>query len=1084
MWLTRFALKQPTIVTLFFAAIALFGTIGYFQMGKNIIPNVAPPIVTVAAAYPGASPEEIERLVIRPIEDQIQTVRHLDKVNATAVEGQGTIVVQFKLGSDIDAAANDVTQAVNAARATLPSDLDPPIIEKVDVAAQPIVIESVTSTTIKPSELSDIVVNEIEPALRGTKGVGNVSIGGNYAREFHVEPDAARLLSLGLTMQDVSNAVSAGNVSLPGGRLDQATQESTVGVRADITNPQQIARLPLTFAGVANNQLHVGDVARIDDGYEDHRLISTLNDKDAVIIYVARDSDSDTVRTTRAVRAEFAQLTKKYPALHFKEVGADITFTMQSINGVLQNLGEGIFLTAIVLLLFLHVWRSALVVMVAIPTSLLATFFVSWMLGFTIDVLSLMGLSLTIGILVDDSIVVIENITRHREMGKRPEEAALIGRSEIGGAAIAITLVDVVVFAPIAFMSGIIGQYMKEFGLVVVCATLFSLLVSFTLTPLLAAEWALVRRPRPLAGRNAYERFIGGFLRFFEWVKVGYHDHLLPRALKRPNTVFWGAFALVGLSIGLVLSPAFGGPTFIPGEFQPYTEWGEAVVTVQYPAGTPIAQTQAATLRLSDAFAKMKGVRDVAATVGRGSNGFSEVVGGHVAEIRVYLYDNQRHEEHNVVASAERLGYLAPGAHISAAGAANAGAPPITYTVTGPEGPRDAFAEKLAALIAKNPAAQDVQTSNSASGPRLEITLDRNLAAQVGVSPLDVATTARAAIGGLIATKVRMQQGLVYTILRLPQAQRNDLSTVESLQVRAADGTLVPLSKVATFTWTTEPPLIERQDRQRIVRVFANARNGAPIGLVTQQVGAALAKPGFVPADVTVGTSADSDAGMFGDAITKLGLAMLTSLLLIYMLLVVLYRGYIAPLVIMFSVPVALVGAFGILAIANGLHGLFPDVRYFQGQSLNLFSMLGLVMLAGLVAKNGILLVDYSNTLRARGFPLHEAVLESATVRFRPIVMTTISMIAGMMPLALGLTEGAEFRKSMGTVIIGGLLSSLFLTLFLVPVVYTWIMSRVDNAAKRRLERKIRLAAQGDDDVDGVAVGAPGSPSERELQPS
>jgi hydrophobic/amphiphilic exporter-1 (mainly G- bacteria), HAE1 family len=1072
MWLTRFAVRQPTIVTLFFLAIGLFGAIGYASMGKNIIPNINFPIVTVSANYPGASPEEIERLIVRPIEDQIQSIRHIDKVNATAVDGGTTIVVQFKLGTDINSAANDVTQAVNAARATLPSDLDPPVIDKVDVSAQPILIQAVTSKSVKPAELSNIVVNEIEPSLKGVKGVGNVQIAGDYPRQFYVQPDPGKLFALHLTMLDVNNAVAQGNVSMPGGRLDQPTRESTIGVRADITNAAQFANLPLTAPGATTSQAHVGDVAQIIDGFVDHRLISTVNNRDSVLIYVSRDSDSDTVGTTRAVRAAFKDLAKKYPALHFEEVGADNEFTMQSINGVLQNLGEGILLTAIVLLLFLHVWRSALVVMIAIPSSLLATFFVAWLLGFTIDVLSLMGLSLTIGILVDDSIVVIENITRHREMGKPAEEAAIVGRSEIGGAAVAITLVDVVVFAPIAFMSGIIGQYMREFGLVVVCATLFSLLVSFTLTPLLAARWALLRKPRPLSDSNLYGRTVNAFQRWFEWVKVGYHDHWLPRAMRRPYFVFFGSFALVAFAAALLFVPAVGGPTIIPGEFQPYTEWGEAVVTVQFPAGTPIGVTSAATERLSQAFEKMKGVRAVSATVGRGSNGFSDVIGGHMAEIRVHLYDNQRHEEHKIVAAAERLGYLAPGARLSAAGAQNAGAPPITYTVTGPAAERDAFAEKLAAFIAKNPSAQDVQTSNSASGPRLEIQINRTMAAQLGVAPQDVAATARAAVGGLISTKVRMPEGLIYTILRLPDAQRSDVNTIQDLQVRAADGSLVPLTSVASFVWTSEPPLIERQDRHRIVRVYANAANGAPIGLVTQKVNEQLGKPGFVPAGVTATTSSDSDAGLFGDAVTKLGLALLTSFLLIYMLLVVLYRAYLAPLVIMFSVPVAIVGAFGILAILNGLHALFPEVRTFQGQSLNLFSMLGLVMLVGLVAKNGILLVDYANTLHGRGMALLDAVRESATIRFRPIVMTTVAMIAGMMPLALGLTEGAEFRKSMGTVIIGGLTSSLFLTLFLVPVVYVWIMSFVDRAAQKRLEKRIRLA-RDEGEVEGTAVRAP-----------
>jgi HAE1 family hydrophobic/amphiphilic exporter-1 len=1072
MWLTRFAIRQPTIVTLFFLAIALFGTIGYASMGKNIIPNITLPIVTVSAAYPGASPEEMERLVVRPIEDQIQTIRHLDKVNATTVDGAATIIVQFKLGTDIDAGANDVTQAVNAARINLPSDLDPPIIDKVDITAQPILIEAITSKTVKPAALSNLVVNEIEPALKGVKGVGNVQVAGDYPRQFYVEPDPGKLMALHLTMLDVDNAVATGNVSLPGGRLDQPTQESTIGVRADITSASQLANLPLTFLGVSTGGAHVGDVARVIDGYVDHRLISTVDNRDSVLMYVSRDSDSDTVGTTAAIRAGFKRLALKYPALNFQEAGADNEFTLQSINGVLQNLGEGIVLTAIVLLLFLHIWRSAIVVMIAIPASLLATFFVAWMLGFTIDVLSLMGLSLTIGILVDDSIVVIENITRHRELGQGPEDAAITGRSEIGGAAIAITLVDVVVFAPIAFMSGIIGQYMKEFGLVVVCATLFSLLVSFTLTPLLAAKWALVRKPRPPSDRNPYGRLVNAFQNGFEWIKVGYHDYWLPRALDHPWLVFFGSMGAVFASIALLFVPLFGGPTVIPGEFQPYTEWGVAVVTLKYPAGTPIGVTAAATARLTSAFEKMRGVRSVSATVGRGSNGFSEIIGGQMAELRVRLFNDQRHEEHNIVDAAERLGALAPGARISAVGAQNAGAPPITYTVTGPAAERDAFAEKLAAFIAKNPSAQDVQTSNSGAGPRLEIRIDRALAAQVGVAPQDAANTARAAVGGLIATKVRLPEGLTDTILRLPDDKRATVATIANLQVRASDGvSLVPLSSVASFTWTSEPPLIERQDRQRIVRVYANAAGGAPIGLVTQQVQAQLAQPGFVPSGVNVSASSDSDAGLFGDAVTKLGLALLTSFLLIYMLLVVLYRTYVAPLVIMFSVPVAIVGAFGILAVLNGLHALFPEVRVFQGQSLNLFSMLGIVMLVGLVAKNGILLVDYANTLRARGMELVDAMRESATIRFRPIVMTTVAMIAGMMPLALGLTEGAEFRKSMGTVIIGGLTSSLFLTLFLVPVVYLFVMSFVERAARKRRARRARLAAQdaAEDDERPVA---------------
>ncbi|MDQ6781508.1 MAG: efflux RND transporter permease subunit, partial [Candidatus Eremiobacteraeota bacterium] len=547
MWLTRFAIKNPTVITLFFFAVAVFGFIAYLTMGQNINPNVQFPDVSVEADYSGASPQEMERLIVRPIEDQLQNVAHLNHIYATVEDGIAFIDVQFKLGTDVNFAATDVQQAVNAARAYTPADLDPPFVSKNDTNGNPILLEAVDAPGVSPSDLSNIVNNELIPDLRAVKGVGGASASGTYTRQITVQPSLARLQSVGGTLNDVTNALGQGNVSMPGGRLDQPSQESTVGVRADIRQATEIAALPLSIPGNNAGQLKVGDVARVVDGYADQRMISTYNAGSGVIVQVVRDANSDTKKTTDATRAAFKQLALKYPKLHFKELEADYDFMHDSIKGVLQNLGEGILLTAIVLLLFLHVWRSALVVMIAIPASLLATFFVMWALGFTVDVLSLMGLSLTVGILVDDSIVVIENITRHRQMGKAPDDAAVEGRTEIGNAAIAITLVDVVVFAPIGFMSGIVGEFLHEFGLVIVVATLFSLLVSFTLTPLLAAKWALLRRPRPVHApldvgrqpsvRNMVNRFMNGFAERFDGLRRAYHDRGLPWALNHPWVV-------------------------------------------------------------------------------------------------------------------------------------------------------------------------------------------------------------------------------------------------------------------------------------------------------------------------------------------------------------------------------------------------------------------------------------------------------------------------------------------------------------------------------------------------------------------
>jgi HAE1 family hydrophobic/amphiphilic exporter-1 len=1053
MWLTKFALKQPSIVTMFFAAVVLFGIIGFLMMGQNINPNIQFPGVEIDAAYPGASPEEMERLVIRPIEDQLQNVRHVDQIFARSTEGAATISVQFKLGTDINAGANDVQQAVNQARGFQPPDLNPPEIIRADTGSQPIMTEAITSTSMSSVALSDLVQKEVVPKLRGIKGVGTLSVTGDFTREIHVNPDPARLAGAGATLLDVASALEAGNVSLPGGKLDQGNTEATVGVRADITDPAEFAQLPISLPGAINvpganslpgvisvpggavSSLKVGDVATVVDTHADQTVISTLNQKDAIILNVSHDSDGDTATTTKLVRAALADLQTQNPKVHFQEIQADQDFLGQAIGGVGTNLLEGIVLTALVLLLFLHVWRSAIVVMVAIPTSIMATFFVMWMLGFSIDLLSLMGLSLTIGILVDDSIVVIENITRHREMGKRPDEAALIGRTEIGGAAIAITLVDVVVFAPIAFMGGIVGEFLREYGLVIVTATMFSLLVSFTLTPLLAAKWAVVRKPKesPIG-------FVRAFTAWFDKLRKGYHDRALPNALSHPWVVCVGSFVLVLLSLGLV--------AVIPTEFQPNTEYGQANASLQYPIGTSLGATQAGTDRIASVFMKDPRVKDVVETIGGD--------GTYTSTIQIDLLPKYTHDEHKIVDQLNKMGDMVPGALLTSGGAQNGGGADMTYSLSGPIDALDAAAAKLADFIKRQPNTTGVNATSQMTGPRLEVRIDSERATMLGVSPLAAASTARAAIGGVIATKVRTDQGLVDTIVQFAPGVRNDVHNLETTPVRSNSGQLVPLADVASFNWVTEPPVLRRVDRERVVRVFANMQHNAPIGPVDAAVQKALKDPNFLPPGVHVAT--EGQVQFFEDTITKIGIALGTSFVLIYMLLVVLYRNYLTPVVIMVSIPVALVGAFGILALLNGLHTLFPDAPAFMGQTLNIFSMLGIVMLMGLVAKNGILLVDYANTLHEqRGLTLREAIIESASIRFRPIVMTTASMIAGMLPLGIGITEGAQFRQSMAMVIIGGLCSSLFLTLFLVPVVYTGLVGWTEKMHARAAQRRLAL---------------------------
>ncbi len=1031
MWLTRFAIRRPVITAMVFIGLALYGLFSYSQLGVNLFPNVAFPIVAVEASYPGASPSEMEKLVVKPIEDQLDGMENLDRLSATVQEGDAVIVARFKLDTDLNFETIDVQRRVDTARVYMPTDLVPPSVSKFSNASNPILDEAVTSDKMSAAELSDLVTQHIVPDLKAVPGVVDVQPAGNTAREIHVYPDQQRLLSTNTTLPDINSALSYNNANLPGGRMDSPIRETTVSIHADIAKPSDIAQIPMQVLngsqiGVANSSLKIGDVASVEDGHVEQRLPSRYNGKPSILLSVMRQIDADTVKTTAATREAFAKLAARYPEVRFKEVDADAEYTQASVNGVLQSLLEGIALTAIVMLLFLHAWRNAVVVMIAIPSSLLATFVVMRLMGLTLDVISLMGLGLTIGILVDDSIVVLENITRHREMGESASDAAYNGRTEIGNAAIAITLVDVVVFLPIAFLSGIVGKYMREFGIVIVVATLFSLFVSFTLTPLLAGRWSVkhVSHGVPWWARG----FMNAFGRLERW----YAHRALPWALRHRILVPVVCFALVVGSIALV---PLG---FIGSEFIPSSNTGTLLGSLQYPVGQPLGVTENVMTRLSQRLVKIDGVESVLSTVGSKQLGEETETGGQYAQFTVILKKDRRRETERVLADVRRYGVFLPGAefHVAQEGGGGGGGSPIEFTLTGPDVALDEAAAKLANLIRAQHGAINVQSGAQAQGPRLDIDIDARRANVLGIAPADAATVARIAIGGTISTRVRLENGLTDVRLELPPSRRSDLATIGELKVRAASGMLVPLSAIASFTETSAPTKIERQARARVERVSADVDKAAnvPLGAILAPVQAKLDQPGFLPPDVHA--VADGDADLFNQTFQSMGIALATSFMLVYMLMVVLYGSFVEPFVIMFSVPVAIVGALVGLAIHQ--------------QTLNLFSLIAIVMLFGLVAKNGILLVDYANQQRkARGLDVYAAMQAAAATRFRPILMTTAAMIFGMLPLSLGLTEGAEQRASMGTVLIGGLLSSLVLTLVLVPVVYTFVMTWVARREAR-----------------------------------
>ena len=1112
MWLTRFCIQRPIIVAMFFIGLLVFGTMSFFALGRSLNPNVTFPIVIVSANYPGASPAEMERLVIKPIEDQMDGIDNLDRMSATAQEGTAVVVVQFKLNTNLDFAAIDVQRRVDTARVFMPTDLDPPFVDKSAGNQQsPILTIAAASKSLSRTQLSDLIVDRIVPDIKHIPNIQSVDVRGEVKREFHVFPVPQRLEMAGATLPDVFQALQSNNANLPGGRLDAPTSETSVSVHAEINRATDMLPITLPVPGGAKRDLRVGSVAWVEDGHVDRRYISKFRGEPTTVLYVNRILTADEISSTAIARERLKVIEKKYPQVQFTEVEAPAEYTQASLNGVVQSLGEGILLTAIVLMLFLHAWRNAIVVMVAIPSSILATFVAMRMFGFTLDIVSLMGLSLTIGILVDDSIVVLENITRHRDLGEKPEEAALTGRGEIGGAAVAITLVDVVVFLPIAFLSGIVGKFMQEFGIVVVVATLFSLFVSFTLTPLLAAKWSMVKRS------SAPPRWLAWFQVFYNWLLRLYHAKLLPFALTHRGTTAFACFTLVFLSLTLVmprltrievaaalgllvlavwvaargfaatpwarnavaagepskrrakllfaLSSAarsgsgkfgkfliaagfalavglvFAAPGTVQSEFIAASQTGDIQMTFTYPVGTPIRKTDQAIDRFVHDVLQVPGVVNVISTVGYKPAGWGTTQGGNFARIYAGMAKDRRNETNRAIDDIRKIAVAFPGATITVAGeGGGGGGDPIYFTLSGPEDQIDKAATKLATFIRSIPGTINVQTGSENEGNRLNINIDRAKAAVLGVNPGEAAIAARIAVGGAVATKVRTQSGLVDVRVQLPAEFRNQIDQVRNVRVRALDGSMYRLADVATFDYGKAPTKIERLDKQRVVRVTGGMEPGkTTLGEVMGQIQAKVKQPGFLPDGV--GLRASGDSQFFQETVSSMGIAALTSAALVYMLMVILYGSFLSPFIIMLSVPLAIMGALFGLALT--------------GQTLNLFSMIGMIMLFGLVAKNGILLVDYANTLRRRGLRYKEAIVQAAETRFRPIVMTTASMVFGMLPLALGLAEGAEFRKSMGTVLIGGLISSLILTLFLVPVIYTWVIGRVERNEQRRAAKHL-----------------------------
>ncbi|HUZ78496.1 MAG TPA: efflux RND transporter permease subunit [Chloroflexota bacterium] len=1040
MKLTHFALRNPLVIGAITLVLICFGLYSYFSMAIAIVPNVNFPGVEIVTTEPGADPQTVETQITKPIEDAVSALPNIDTMTSTSNEGVSTISVQFTTAANATLVPVDVERAVNQARANLPADANPPSVASFDTNSIPVLVVSLSGS--QPlSQLQQVATNRLQTTLQGIAGVGSVSVNGGSSREIQVKVNMSALQARGIGLNTLQQALQAEQIEVPAGTLTSATKDVNVLLNGLVSSPAQLGQI--IVAQTPTGPVYLRDVATVDDTLKQAQVIARVNGRPAVTLTVTKLASANTIQVSQAVQREMAQLQPTLPqGMKLDTVFNAADYTQQSFNTIQKTLIEAVIFTGLILLLFLHTWRSTLIVLVAIPTSVLTTFGIMNLIGFNLNLFSMLALTLAVGILVDDSIVVLENIYRHLGLKEPPYLAAINGRNEIGLAAITITMVDVVVYVPIALIPGIAGDFIRPFALVIAAATLTSLIVSFTLTPLLASRYlALEQTISAKSGRLAAVGRVwdAGFNAI-----EGAYQRLLAKVLSgrkgRRLVILIGVLSFV-LGIGTLFTGRIGFDIFPSGD------QSEVDVSVTMPSGTSLNVTDAAARQMEARLQSFREVRQVTTVVGQGS-GFG-ASSGDTATLRVLLVPpDKRSRSSAQLADAIRpvLSAGIPGATVrtdlpSAFGFGGFGGQPIQASVRGPNPDvLNALVDKMTIAMAHVPGAVDVNNANQKTQPEEVIQMNRDQAAALGITAQQAAQALSAAVDGTVVTKFRQPgQDAVDIRLIANDAFRANPANLSSLPLLSSNGSIVSLGQIGTIVQGSAPVEIDHVNRERAVTINASV-SGRTVGQVQSDIQTAIAKiplpPGY---SVTYGGQGQQGASAFSDIYKAMGVAML----LIYVLMMMLFGSVTLPLAVMMSLPLALVGAFGAMAIT--------------ATPFTLFSLLGFTLLIGLVGKNAILLVDYTDTLRKRGLGRAAALLEAGPTRLRPIVMTTMSVIVALSPLALGIEQGSELLKAAAIVLIGGLITSTVLTLVFVPAMYTlfddvqeWMLRQVRKVATAR----------------------------------
>jgi HAE1 family hydrophobic/amphiphilic exporter-1 len=1010
----RLAVTRPVLTSMFVAVFVFLGAFRYLSIPVDLFPNIEFPYITVTTVYPGAGPEEVEAEITEPIEDAVSTIANLQSLLSFSQENVSTVLIEFDYDVDADLAAIEVKDKVDAIRATLPTDAEASTILKLDIDAMPIMDVTISGPQALEA-LTDFADDVVRDRLARVEGVASVNLVGGLKREIEVLVHPDRLRAYGLSISELARQVGGENVTIPAGRVTEPDAEFSIRVMGEYGSLSDIQNLPLVLS--QGGRIRLSDVATVREGFADVREIARYNGQPTLSLSVQKRSGANTVSTAAGVFDAVEEMRAQLPTGAVMEIARDASeFIRDAVQDIFRNILIGIALTTAVLFLFLHSWRGTVIAAVAMPATIVATFLTIDQAGFTINIMTLMALGITVGILVTNTIVVLESVYRHLDQGEPPKQAAEVGTTEVAIAVAASALTNVVVFTPIAFMQGIIGQFFISFGLTVVFATLVSVLISFTLAPMLAAkllrtyETKLEETEGLLAG--FWQAFDRGYASLEQDYKVA-----LAWVLATPRhgwAVIGGTGALVVLA--LVVQVAF-----VAGEFMPSQDEGLALITLELPPGTPPERSSQTAATAEALLAEIPEITSTLTQIGGQSRSFGggSVVDVNIAQIQVTV-ESELPTQEIIPRIREKMAAI-PDADVTVTlteSVGPGGDAPLQVLVKGPERTRlETLAREATARVAAIPGLVDVR--NNLENPRRELVFrpNREVLADHGLTVLAVGGTLRASIEGVVPGVYREAGDERDIRVRLTEESRNRTAEVGSMQIRSPSG-MVPISSLGSVEEQAGETTIQRDEKQRTVQIDAYIGGGSLTALANQ-IQLTLDEMGFPPGysyEIT------GQFEMFQESLTEMLKALVMAIVLTYIVLAMILESYVHPFTIMLTLPLGFVGA---------VFGLF-----LASASLNIFSMMAIIMLVGIVVNNAILILDYTHQLRETGMGSIEALLEAAPIRLRPIVMTNIAIAIALLPQAMGSGAGSFYRIPMAAVTIGGVLVAAVFTLFLIPVIY------------------------------------------------